>query len=395
MAKKKAVGADHAPIKDFPNVAASVMAPRGQDEQGRWYWRIRSRDPARATLWAGWGTRADVLGECSRLQRSGQTDSPVRVSVEVESGKLRHLFDKWIEYKDLQRAAGKLSGTSVKTYRNQAAWWTDAIGDVRADRLTRATVEDTLLLFMAAGPDDDAAAARSVLNLLGVLRQALKWGYERGTCARPDLRGLDPEITDENRVNNYITHDREEMSQVLPHLGWAGPDLGVRLCAVTGCRIGEAIAVRAEDWNPKKRELRVHGRRDELDRTGKGGARMVPVFDHRLAALLDEAATRGGRLIEIGNEDPDGAVRRALALACRKAGVAEVTPHGIRRYAATQLALRGVSPVLACKILGHSLKYYLQTYCRPTSEDLRAALVQGLDDGKVIELAGHNIRAQG
>ena len=55
-------------------------------------------------------------------------------------------------------------------------------------------------------------------------------------------------------------------------------------------------------------------------------------------------------------------MRRELKSACREAGVAVVTPHDLRRAAATLMAMSGVPMDVAQQVLGHRSYQTTQEY---------------------------------
>lgn len=136
------------------------------------------------------------------------------------------------------------------------------------------------------------------------------------------------------------------------------------LTYLTGLRIGEALALRAQDVDLVR--LRVHVTR------GKTGERIVPLPDD---ACLTRSMARwmqvretwpAGDLLFItrsGEPLRPSAVRRSMDLYGRRSGIGHVTPHMLRHSAATEMLANGAPPIGVQRVLGHrSLRTTLETY---------------------------------
>lgn len=149
---------------------------------------------------------------------------------------------------------------------------------------------------------------------------------------------------------------RDELARLLTALT-SSPYFGPALaCARAGLRPGEALALHAEDVDVPMRRLLVRRSMDSQTRVIRGAtksrkARTVDV-SRELAACL------AARLVAVpqGHLWPglhyDG-FRRALARACRRAGVPTVAPHSLRHSCASLLIADGVSPAYVQRLLGH------------------------------------------
>jgi integrase len=71
---------------------------------------------------------------------------------------------------------------------------------------------------------------------------------------------------------------------------------------------------------------------------------------------------------------------RAVEDAGKSAGLGHVTPHTLRRSFASLAARRGVDPVQAAKMTGHSLdvwtRHYAGEYGKPQREEARARMLE-------------------
>lgn len=386
------------PIPDFPRLTASVV--RGPRADGRWYWRIRSRDELRGALWVGWATRPEALIECARRESADETTSPRQSSEVAPVENVGDLLGRWLDAQRAREAAGQIGALTLTQYEYHERHLRTALGSILLSRLARHHVEDVVTAWRSTSPTHVPVPVRTVAVLVRALAFAIRWGADRGLCRPLELEDMIADDGgDTSRVNNFRTPSREDVLALLGRLGWRGADLGIRVMAATGCRRGEALALLASDWDGDARILRVHGDDPRTRSKGKGRPRAVPVYDDDLADALDVAARRARAFVPdahlLGNTTTRGGIMSAIERGCRLAKVEQITPHGLRRYAATRMALLGVPPVVACKILGHSLAYYLATYCRPTADDIRHHMgALSTSESNVVDLAGHNSGAQ-
>ena len=171
------------------------------------------------------------------------------------------------------------------------------------------------------------------------------------------------------------------------------------MIAYTGIRISEALALRWPDVDLVDLELTIAGQltratRDEPARIGprKSGAPpfttvIFPALEQTLIEHLaaeQEAgrgrdadfvlATRRGRPLSQRN------VGRAIEDAAIAAGLGKVTPHALRRSYCSLAARRGVDPVAAADMTGHSLdvwtRHYAGHYGKPQRDEARARMLQ-------------------
>lgn len=141
----------------------------------------------------------------------------------------------------------------------------------------------------------------------------------------------------------------------------------------TGLRIGEALALAWKDVDLDARTAYIHRtaqrtadrwRISELTKTAQ--ARTVALPASAVLALHRQRALElPGPLafpaIDGTLADPH-TVRRRLAVLCERAGVPPLTPHGLRKTAATMLARGGVNVHAAARQLGHTTDVALRFY---------------------------------
>jgi integrase len=142
-------------------------------------------------------------------------------------------------------------------------------------------------------------------------------------------------------------------SLIVPAVRWLKPDEAAQLitaCShhlkslviflfLTGARIGEALGL---DW----RQVDLNRGHVEFLKTKNGKARGVPLHPMALAALANLPHREGAvfrrpdglpyKLPKGGNDtSAGGRIKKAFGGACRRAGIANFTPHGCRHTWAT------------------------------------------------------------
>jgi integrase len=373
---------------ELEGVTATIMRARGE-RNGRRYWRARTTGKERRTIWAGWGTRAEVSAVVAALVANGLP------SPRSSPGPARTVADflaRWVEHQERRREGGQIAPRSLTNYRQAARYWTAAIGDVSARALTRELVEDTVVGWLAKG-----IAPRTCKLAVDVLCAAVKWGSKRDHCPAVELGRLSVlKIRDDEFVANAATPTRDQVDAVLEHLdGWYRDVL--HLQSLTGARIAEVVALRVGDWDRAGHELVLSGRDERRSRRGKVKPRAFPVMGD-IAVLLERLA--GDRSADepmvVGPPTEfSGQLGERLREACIAAEVPVFTTHGIRRMVVMELLdAPGAEAKSVSDLTGHSVQILLRRYVRPTRQRLRdlvarSGLASPSRRGKV-----HHLRAQ-
>ncbi|MDO4791231.1 MAG: tyrosine recombinase XerC [Buchananella hordeovulneris] len=146
-----------------------------------------------------------------------------------------------------------------------------------------------------------------------------------------------------------------------------------------GLRVSELCGLNRADVSLSNFTVRVRGKgnKERVVPFGQPAARALAVYAELRAHLpvapgSEDAlflGARGGRL------DPR-AVRRTLDGLTARAGVAAISPHGLRHSAATGLLAGGADLRSVQEILGHASLQTTQRYTHVTAERLRAAYNQ-------------------
>jgi integrase len=127
----------------------------------------------------------------------------------------------------------------------------------------------------------------------------------------------------------------------------------------SGARAGELLGLQWSNIDLVKREIRIDR---QLARKGsalvpvKAGERSVPMPAGLVATLKDAKHLRGAFVFsdQDGRPFSRGHLRKTLAKWCRRAGLREMHPHGLRHTFASHLVMRGVPLIQVQQWLGHS-----------------------------------------
>jgi integrase len=186
---------------------------------------------------------------------------------------------------------------------------------------------------------------------------------------------LSAQVDPEEHVNCEYTPTRTEVDAVLAEMDAGRDRVLVELLALTGARIGEAVALRVGSWDPARGELAISGRDRSRGRRGKVRTRLWSVFG-RLGELLEElTADRAPDEVLVQNlpvEVPKQ-VAAAIGYAAETLDQPRFTAHGIRRMVTMELleTANGNAKAVS-RLTGHSVAILLRDYIRPTDDHLRS-----------------------
>ena len=273
--------------------------------------------------------------------------------------------------------------------------------------------------FKTAKLDEGALSPGSVNKVLSTLGSICERGVDYGLIARNPVRGRLLKVKQERR--SYL--DRPEhiaalldAASTLDEEGQAKPwrRAFLALLVFSGCRIGEACALRWRHVDLANGRLHVPGTKtDAADRV----VHLLPALrDELLAYAADrpdrdrdefvfttmKRGSRGGTPL-----DPDNVRDRVLNRAVDLADAAQaeagrdplpekITPHALRRTFASVLVALGRDPAVVMRQMGHSTPHFtLRVYAGAMDwtegeREALAALVEGeeLTAGRVAAEAG-------
>jgi len=211
--------------------------------------------------------------------------------------------------------------------------------------------------------DPEIKAVATVNKYLAALRGVAREAWRLDLMTADDylkISSVDPVIGETLPAGRYVTPG--EILALMRSCQEDPSDAGVRdaalvgLMAAGGLRREEVIKLDLADYNPADGGLKVEGKR--------GKDRIVYLENGALEALQDWLHARGsepGPLFQPINRGGTITNRRLTTQAvylmlksrCQAAGVADLSPHDLRRTAASDL-LKTTDALTVAKILGHS-----------------------------------------
>ena len=254
-------------------------------------------------------------------------------------------------------------------------------------------------------------AESTIANVLGVVRGLYRVARRRGYVTRSPVDGLDSaELPKPTPPREGRVLDEAELALLVRHAP-AGYRAIVALLAYTGMRIAEALGLRWANVDLLAAELHVReqlqaGRGDRptriVDRLkSEASYRTVPIFpavERELAALLEqrlgELGERGGVDVDVRAIDsepvfrtrsgrplsPRNVAQRGVAKAASNAGLGHVTPQMLRKSVCSLAGRRGVDPVEAPQMTGHSpevwAKFYARSFGKAQRDEARARMLE-------------------
>lgn len=242
-------------------------------------------------------------------------------------------------------------------------------------------------------------AESTIDSTLLVLRANYRLAIRRGFVARSPVDGLDPaEIPRPAAGGHGRLLDERELAALVRHT--APPYHAVLVVlAYTGLRLSEALGLRWQDIDLVAGELRVRSQLS-MARRGKpaklvplktaASERNVPLMPAVERAIVEHLSQeqRAGRgraedfvfVSRYGTPLHQRNVAvRGVEAAARAAGLGKVTPKDLRASLCSLSGRRGVDPVEAAQITGHSLavwtKYYARSFGKARRDEARARLL--------------------
>lgn len=260
-------------------------------------------------------------------------------------------LDEWIRRVIAVKESDGSSAATVEVYRTKLGHflrfapeamladvdpnWVDAF--VQARRLEHVT---------------DHTISKEVTHLCTMFKAAKRAGCYAGDVATLRPPGLHAGYKPRKRA---LT--REEVALLLSELK---PELAalVAICVALGCRLSEAYRLQPTDVGA----VAVHIRGTKTDEAD----RYVPIL-----SIFAGILRAGAKHLPLGSLPNN--LRRDLAAACVRAGIAVATPNDLRRTHATLLAEAGVDRDVTRRLLGHTTTRLVDTvYGQPTTEALGA-----------------------
>jgi integrase len=197
---------------------------------------------------------------------------------------------------------------------------------------------------------------------------AVKWGWREDNPAMGFRRRM------ETPRERYLS--QEEISRLASALDMAKDDRAsgiIRLCMLTGARVGEVRQARFEDFN-----LEHLSWSKPASTTKQRRVHRVPISDEAAAIVRQRrlAVVKGAPWLFPGDTpgQPVQEIRRFWARLQKEVGIADVRIHDLRHTFASLLVSGGASLEMIGKLLGHSQMQTTQRYAHLMDSPLRAGV---------------------
>ncbi len=346
-------------------------------KDGRWQASLQV-DGHRRTVYGK--TRAECATKLADLQRQ-----VAKAGILPNPGKrtLDYLLDAWLETE-----ASSLKPRTLADYQGICdRHLSPALGTVRLDRLTPHRIQRLYTRYLTKGQSRTALKCHRLLSQ--ALALAVRWGWlAHNPCERVDTpqhryRRQEPWTAGELRV--FLGGTAEH---------WLGP-LWLFL-AVTGCRLGEALALEWADVDlgsgkvsVTKSVQRIKGEWVVSEPKTRASIRCITLPPEGVKALRRQAEYRlahGGGALVFPNKGGEPlnrtTVAHAMRVACGRLGLPHLSPHGLRHLHASLLLAEGLPVPQVTRRLGHAnsaitmsvYAHVLEADDRQTTEALKRAL---------------------
>ena len=327
-------------------------------------------------------TEAKVAARRILGKRDGG-DRVVAVNVTISNA-----AEEWFSVLDGTAAAGERSERGVQEYRDR---WRLHI-DPRIGRRKLAQIAPEHIAALVTDMRDKGYAANTIRGTLTILGSFFAHARSRGWTSVNPLDGLDPntDIPAAKPRKEGRVLDERELRRLCDNtlVGYANV---VTVLAYTGLRISEALGLVWGDVDFVDGEIEitqqlsrgtinVPARRVRLKTdNSKRRVPMMPIVMDSLTDLLTSATAAGrngesdlvfvtltGRPMSQRNVSA-----RGVGKAATRAGLGKVSPHDLRRSFCSLAGRRGIDPIIAANITGHSLATWQSAYAKDFGKDHR------------------------
>ncbi|MCR9256211.1 MAG: site-specific integrase [Alphaproteobacteria bacterium] len=198
---------------------------------------------------------------------------------------------------------------------------------------------------------------------LGHVRIVLVWAQAHGLIHRAPPIERPKQPAPKDRWLNHAEITRLLAAECEPH-----NKLAIHLMLATAGRIGAILELTWDRVDLDRRQINLR-----VDSEGpRKGRAVVPINAGLLAALTQaQQLAITGHVIEFRGK-PVKSIKKGFAVACKSAGLDDVTPHTLRHTAAVHMAAAGVPMEKIAQYLGHnSVETTRKVYARFAPDHLR------------------------
>ena len=310
-----------------------------QRSDGRWQGSLQVGG-VRKTVYGK--TRKQVVEKLEALkreaERSGKLPSPAGKSVS-------DLLNVYLQTK-VQSWRPRTLADAQKTIRSYVE---PALGSKPLAKLNAADVLALVGKYQGEGKD------RTALRVYRLLNAAFKTGIRLGWLSRNPCEAVDTpaykakrrELWSHEELKLFLAETKEHRMHAL----WL-------TAAVTGCRLGELLALEWPDVSAELCALRINKSRQRIKGAGwvttppktKAGERIVPVPPAAIEAIMKQRIAGESRVFPWAPETIGSELRKE----CRRLGLPPIGMHQFRHLHASLLLADGLSIPEVSQRLGHA-----------------------------------------
>lgn len=360
------------------------------------------------------GSERDARKALARLEVAALDNKAPRPSRDT----VAVLLDDWWDKK-----AWKSVGGRRQAREDLDRYLIPVLGPLRLAKLSDAHISDLYRRLQVTGPDCIAKRGRplgpaTVRRLHVTLRSALTWGVRKGRLGQNPAIYVDVPAAPPTIVRGP---DTDELRKLLAATGAGSGDFAtfVRVAAATGRRREDVLGIATADLRAGEgaiifeRRVVLGGKGrgvviEPLDKNGRAArvdvdadtmARVLALLDDRRHRAQALGATWGKRSF-LFSDDPAGespwrpdSTSREFRLLRDRAGLPEVTLHGLRHAHITELLEAGMNVEAVALRVGDNPNTIFSTYAhaRRTADRRAAAIMDNLLNGadrRLIALDG-------
>jgi len=324
------------------------MARRGDGiyQRGATWWLDFTHEGKRHVLRIGKGINQTAAREIAQVKRAGSLKGEAgigRKRADIGFDQAKDEFLKWADANKRPRTA--------RTYRQCLQALAVSFAGQRLSAISAFDIERHKQARLKAGVRVMVNREREVLR--AVYNRCREWGKYEGNNPVMAVKGV---RESEGRLRFL---EPEEEAQLLA----AAKAPGLRAIILAGIYAGLRIESEALTLAPADVDFRTGQLTVQSAYAKSGKTRRVPMNATLRAALapLKEQAT-GATLFISRMGTPYRSIRSAFETACRRAGLADVTPHVLRHTFASRLVMAGVDLRTVQELGGWSSLELVQRY---------------------------------
>ena len=331
------------------------MAVRKEKDKRTWEYEYRITDP--------------ITGKVTHRHRRGYaTKRDAEEALNAARAKEKHTATTGLTLRDvcnLYINNRDISAGTASSYRHSMERL-DKIDTTILDTSYGDITPDRMLMMRQAIADTDYATMtkNGIIILLRCACSYVSDLYGVSDVARPAKR-FRQTVEEELSVWDHVTWTPPQFAEFYDHVSTPLAQSLFKMIYWSGCRKGEALALKSEDLRPDTHSIYIHASRDEQGEhrpKSRASIRVIPLDDDTWADVAAVAAQRqpGEYLWPF---DPTY-VNQIMRTAITSAGdLPYLTVHGLRHSHATLLINSGANIVSVSHRLGHSsVEQTLRTY---------------------------------